>query len=109
MYEPIRIFEFICFGFVKAAVLHLVRTAKLTDYGIYFSHYSLHHHTLVRSATSDAVKFGLISFGLRHHVASPVVNKFWKNIVPENGRSIPPKHYDPPITLHTVIVQTIKI
>ena len=91
------------------AVLHLVRTATLTEYGIHFSHCSLNHHTLVRSAISDALKFGLISFGLRHHVASPVVNKFRKNLVPENGRRIPPKHYDPPITLHKVIVQTIKV
>jgi len=92
-----------------AAVLYLVRTAKSTDSSIHFSHYNLNHHTLVRSETSDAVKFRLISFGLRHHVASPVVNKFRKNLVPENGRSIPPKHYDPPITLHRVKVQTVKI
>jgi len=92
-----------------AAVLHLVRTTTSTDSGIHFSHYNLNHHILVRSETSDAVKFKLISFGLRDHVASPVVNKFRKNPVPENGRSIPPKHYDPPITLYSVIVQTIKI
>lgn len=108
MYEPITIFEFICLGFIMAAVLHIVRTVTSTDSGMRFSHYNLNLHTLVRSETSERWKFRLMSFGLQHHVVSPVVNKFRRNLVPENGCSIPPKHFDPPITLHSVILQTIK-